>query len=222
MALAMQASRPQSHLRFPLTQLFASGGHVRVLRALIAYGAPLSVAQLAADCGLSTRGTRFVLESLVSQGMVSVLGQPRSQLYSVAQQHPLAGALNALFQHERGRWETVQDALRQALASWKEVRSGWLYGSVARGEDGPHSDVDVLLVMKENGIEASNRVRDAVQALGDTLSMHFSTVILTPEELAATHEGGPWWSDVVRDAKVLKGLSPAKEFARCAHSARPV
>jgi len=204
-----------------LTQLFASAGHVRVLRALMAYGAPLSVAQLAADCGLSTRGTRFVLDSLVSQGMVSVLGQPRSQLYSVALQHPLADAVTALFQHERSRWESVQDALQQALASRHEVRSVWLYGSVARGEDGPHSDVDVVIVMNDSGIEASHQVRDAVQALGDTLSLHFSAVVLTPEELAAIHKDDPWWTDVMRDAKVLKGLGPAREIARCARSAQP-
>ena len=220
MLVNMQASSPQSHLRFPLTHLLASGGHVRVLRALMAYGAPLSVAQLAADCGLSTRGTRFVLESLVSQGMVHVLGQPRSQLYSVAPLHPLADSLKTLFEHERRRWESVQDALRQALASWREVRSAWLYGSVARGEDGPRSDVDVLLVMNENGVEASRRVRDAVQALGDKLSLHISAVVLTPEELTAVRQDDPWWTDVIRDAKVLKGLSPAKEATRCTRSAQ--
>ncbi len=220
MVATMQASSPQSHLRFPLTHLFASAGHVRVLRALVAYGAPLSVAQLADDCGLSTRGTRFVLESLVSQGIVSVLGQPRSQLYCVAPQHPMADAVKALFQHERSRLENAQEALRQALASWKEVRSAWLYGSVARGEDGPHSDVDILLVMKEDDVDASHRIRDAVQALGDTLSMHFSAVVLTPAELVAARNDGPWWTDVMRDARVLKGLSPVKEMAACARSAQ--
>ena len=74
----MQISTRQSHLRLPLTRLLASAGHVRVLRALMTYGAPLSVAQLAADSGLTTRGARFVLDSLASQGVVSVLGQLRS------------------------------------------------------------------------------------------------------------------------------------------------
>lgn len=183
------------------------------LRALTAFGAPLSVAQLAADGGLSTRGTRFVLESLVSQGMVSALGQARSQLYTLAQQHPLAGAVQALFQSERTRWDDLQQALRQALMSWPEVSSAWLYGSVARGEDGPRSDVDILLLMKEDGVDAAHRIRDAVQHLGDTLSLHFSAVLLTPDELAALAKDDPWWIGVVKDAKVLKGQSPAKAKA---------
>ena len=217
----MQASRPQSHLRFPLTQLFASAGHVRVLRALMAYGAPLSVAQLAADSGLTTRGARFVLESLVSQGMVSVLGQARSQLYCVASQHPLADAVKTLFQQERSRWEGVQEALRQNLASWRAVRSAWLYGSVARGEDGPRSDVDIVLVVNKDSVETAHQVRDSVQALGDTLGLHFSAVILTPRELAAIRKDDPWWAEVERDARILKGLGPARELDRCTRSALP-
>lgn len=217
----MQASTPQSHLRYPLTQLLASGGHVRVLRALVAYGAPLSVAQIAVDCGLTARGVRLVLESLVAQGMVQVIGPPRSQLYSVALLHPMAAALKTLFDHERSRWENLQEALRQALASWHEVRSAWLYGSVARGEDRPGSDVDILLVMNERGVEASHRQRDSLQAFGDTWGLHFSAVVLTPEELAAVDKNDAWWADVVRDAKVLKGLSPAKEAARSARAAQP-
>jgi predicted nucleotidyltransferase len=186
----------------------------------MAFGAPLSVAQVAADCGLTTRGVRLVLESLASQGLVHVLGQPRSQLYSVAMLHPMAGALKSLFAHEHHRWESLQETLRQALGSWREVRSAWLYGSVARGEDRPGSDVDILLVLGERGVDVSHRVRDAVQALGDRLGLHFSAVVLAPEELAAVKPGDAWWSDVVRDAKVLKGVSPAKEAARCAKTAQ--
>lgn len=187
----------------------------------MAYGAPLSVAQLAAECGMSTKGARFVLESLVSQGMVSVLGQPRSQLYRVASQHPMTHALKALFQHERSRWESVQQTLREAFASWSEVRAVWLYGSVARGEDRPNSDVDIALVLEEDGVEGSHRVRDAVQALGDSLSLHFSAVVFSPAELAAIRPDDAWWSDVMRDAKVLKGLGPAQEMARQARSGHP-
>lgn len=215
----MQASSPHSHFRFPLTQLFATAGHVRVLRALALYGAPLSVAQLAADSGLSTRGARFVLASLASQGMVSVLGQPRSQLYALAARHPLADAVTTLFQHEHRRWESSLTALRQALASWKEVRAAWLYGSVARGDDRPHSDFDLLLVVKDDDIDVLHRIRDAVQALGDRLHMPFSVVVLSPAELAAVRKDDPWWIEVLRDAKVLKGLGPAKERAACACSA---
>ena len=217
----MQTSSPQSHLRFPLTQLLGSAGHVRVLRALTIYGGALSVAQIAADSGLSTRGTRFVLESLVSQGMVSVLGQPRSQLYSLVREHPLADGLMALFQQERNRWESVMDALREGFASQKRVRSVWLHGSVARGEDKPHSDVDLVVVIGENSVRTAHRVREEARALGDRLGLHLSTVVLTPGEMAALRKDDPWWTNVVREARILKGFTPATELTRCSRIVQP-
>lgn len=214
----MQTSARQSYLRFPLTQLLASGGHVRVLRALMAFGAPLGVAQLAADSGLTTRGTRFVLDSLVSQGMVAVLGQPRSQLYTVVDRHPLAAALKGLFEQERANWVALQHGLQRGLASQKEIRSAWLYGSVARGEDEPRSDVDVVLVLNDDTLDTAHRARDAVQALGDRLNVHISAVVLTPTELARLPDDDPWWSGVRRDAKVLTGGRPGNETD---HRSRP-
>jgi predicted nucleotidyltransferase len=211
----VQASRPQSHLRYPLTHVFASAGHVRVLRALAAFGAPLGVAQLASDCGMSARGTRFVLESLVSQGLVGVLGQPRSQVFGLSLDHPMAPAVRALFQQERVRWEQVQDRLREAMTASRHVRAAWLYGSVARGEDQPHSDVDIALLVNDSDIDAADRVREGIRALGDSLSLHVSAVVLAPPELAALPDDDPWWSDVVRDARILKGLDPRAERARC-------
>jgi len=191
---------------------------VRVLRALTAYGAPLSVSQLAADSGLTKRGTRFVLDSLVSQGMVGVLGQPRSQLYVAATRHPLAAALKSLFEQERARWVALHDGMREGLAAQADIHAAWLYGSVARGEDEPGSDVDIVIVLGDVTLDAAQRVRDAVLALGDRLNLHFSAVVLTPAELARLPQDDPWWSNVTKDAKVLKGGDPARQAIR---NARP-
>ncbi len=212
----MRPSTAQSHLRFPLTHLLAGGGHVRVLRALSAYGAPLSVPQLAADTGLTPRGVRFVLGSLESQGIVQTFGKVRSQVFAIVNQHPLAPALRALFEQERVRWEDFQAELRAGLASLKEVRSAWLYGSVSRGEDAPHSDVDIALVVDAESPGVMQGVRDAIHALGDRLKAPITPVVLTASDVAKLDKGDRWWSDVTRDAVVLKGVSPAMEAMRCA------
>ena len=96
---AMRPSASQSQLRFPLTRLLGNGGSVRVLRALIAYGGPLSVSQLAHECCLSRQGTYQTLNSLVSQRLVRVLGQARSQLFTMDTNHPLSSGLKDLFRH---------------------------------------------------------------------------------------------------------------------------
>lgn len=120
---------------------------MRVLGAPMLHGASLAVAQLAADCGLTMRGTRRVLDGLVSLGIVNVIGQPRSQVFTVTTHHPLAAALRALFEQEQQRWHSLQQGLRAGLAGVGDVRSAWLYGSLARGEDMPRSDVVIVLAV---------------------------------------------------------------------------
>lgn len=215
----MQASTTQSYLRSPLTYLLGSGGHIRVLRALLHYGAPLSVTQLAADCGMTSRGVRHVLDSLVSQGAVRVLGQARSQLFTAAMEHPLMPALEMLFDRERTRWESLQQDLREGLAAQKHIRSAWLYGSVSRGQDQPRSDMDLAVAVDKDTSDVGRQVRDAVQALGDKLQVAISTIVLTPSELAGMAPHDPWWTELLRDAKVLKGMAPIKEAARASKAA---
>ncbi len=216
----MQPSSIQSYQRFPLTHLLANAGHVRVLRALINHGGPLSVSQLAGESGLSKRGARDVLESLVAQRAVAVLGPARGQLFAAAMEQPLVRALRQLFAVERIKWESLQAELRAGLAREEHILSAWLYGSVARGTDEPRSDLDLALAVNDSAVDVIREVRDTVATLGDNLGVHISPVVLTPQDLAKLGPMDAWWSDVVRDAKVLKGIAPAKEAARCAKAAQ--
>jgi hypothetical protein len=77
------------------------------------------------------------------------------------------------------------------------------------------------LVLADDSVDASRQVRDAMQVLGDRLGVHSSPVVLTPSELAKLPSSDHWWSQLRRDAKVLKGVAPAKEAARCAKAAQP-
>ena len=216
----MQPSSVQSFVRFPLTQLLASGGHVRVLRALLSHGGAQSAAQLASDCAMTARGVRNTLDSLVAQGAVKAMGPAGNRLFAPALDQPLVQALVQLFEAERQHWQWLQEELRKGLAAEKQIRSAWLYGSVARGTDEPRSDMDVALVLADDSVEASRQVRDAMQVLGDRLGVHISPVVLTPSELAKLPPSDHWWSEVRRDAKVLKGVAPEKEAARCTQAAQ--
>lgn len=217
----MQPSSVQSFVRYPLTQLLSSGGHVRVLRALLSHGGAQSAAQLASDCVMTARGVRNTLDALVAQGAVTAMGPAGNRLFAPALDQPLVQALVQLFEAERQHWQWLQEELRKGLAAEKQIRSAWLYGSVARGTDEPRSDMDLALVLADESVEASRQVRDAMQVLGDRLGVHISPVVLTPSELAKLPPGDHWWSEMCRDAKVLKGVAPAREAARCAQAAQP-
>jgi len=217
----MSSATAQSYLRFPLTRLLGNGGNIRVLRAMMSYGAPLSAVQLSRDTGLTRQGVRLVLQGLETQGLVTAHGVPRSQLFSVVSDHPFTAALTTMFEQERGRWELLNQTLREALHANPEVRSAWLYGSVARGEDAPHSDIDIAIVTQTDGAGVAEAVRETLQALDDRLMVHFSVVALTPADVARLRPDDHWWREMTKDAKVLKGVGPQQEALRCARPALP-
>jgi predicted nucleotidyltransferase len=204
----VRRSTPQSHLRYPLTRLIGSGGNVRVLRALSGYAAPLSATQLAREAGLTPQGIRLVLDDLAGQGVVTAHGQGRSRVYAIDVAHPLVPALRALFAAEHARWERLLTRLRDLVGDEASVDAAWLYGSVARGEDDPASDVDLALVAQGAPGDVADAVRERLRPLEDELRVTFSVVALSRADVLARGEKDPWWTELVRDAKVLKGAAP--------------
>ena len=210
-------SQIQSHLRHPLTALLGSVGHVRVLRALASNRVPQSVPQLAAAAGLTPQGTRGVLDVLVRQRLVTAHGSGRTQLYELSAAHPLASSLAALFQDEQDRWDALLNSIRDVLDRHGAVSAAWLYGSVARGDDAPDSDVDIALVVRSQAV--ADQVREALMRLEDAQQIHISLTALTAKDLAVLPEDDPWWLNVVREGRVLKGAAPNQARRRRARAA---
>lgn len=200
-------SRLQSHIRYPLTTLLGSAGNVRLLRALATDPLPQSAPHLANQAGLSPQGARIVLDGFAKQQLVKVHGSGRARLYALNESHAFAKVLKDLFQAEFYRWEGLMASLRETLDKHgTAVRAAWLYGSVARGEDTPHSDLDIALLVSSS--EAADPIREDLMPLEDRQQVSISVTALTAEELAALPDDDRWWSDVVRDARVLKGPAP--------------
>jgi predicted nucleotidyltransferase len=211
-------SQTQSHLRYPLTRILGSAGSVRVLRALVADRAPRSAPQLAGVAGLTPQGVRLVLDTLARQQLVAVHGSGRAQLYALKPAHPFSGALVALFHEEQRRWDALLESIRDVLTRrGRAVSAAWLYGSVARGEDSPASDLDIAILVRSQAV--ADRVREDLMPLEVGQQLRISLTALTPKDLAALPEDDPWWSDVVRDGRVLKGAAPDQARRRLVKAA---
>ncbi len=184
---------------------------MRVLRALAADRAPQSAPQLAVAAGLTPQGTRGVLDGLVGQRSVKVHGAGRAQLYELNASHPLASSLASLFQDEQRRWDALLSSIREVLArQGAAVSAAWLYGSVARGDDSPTSDLDIALVVRSQAV--ADRIREALIPLEDAQQIQVSLTALTTKDFAVLPMDDAWWCNVVRDGRVLQG--PAPEQAR--------
>jgi predicted nucleotidyltransferase len=202
-------SGQQSHLRYPLTRLFGSPGNVRVLRVL-ADGLASSATQVAAAAGLTPQGARLVLDVLSAQGIVTAKGSARTQLFELAAVHPFRHPVLELFAVERAVWEDLVARLRERFKKRTGVQAAWLYGSVARGEDTPASDIDVALLVSSPNV--GDKVREDLMPIEDEWNVHVSVTALTLQNLAALQDGDRWWSGIVRDSRVLKGGRPEAEM----------
>ena len=178
-----------------------------MLRALVADRSPQSASFLSNRSGLTPQGTRLVLAILMDQQLVKAHGTGRAKLYELVASHPFADVLVALFQTEQQRWDRLLESIREKLIGrGTAVRAAWLYGSVARAEDMARSDLDIALLVSSSRV--ADQVREDLMTLEDEQQVRISLAALTPDELAALPDDDRWWSDVVRDARVLKGASP--------------
>jgi predicted nucleotidyltransferase len=210
----MRALSDQSYLRFPLNSLLGSPGSLRVLRALHLSKAPQGVSALAAATGLTPQGVRNVLTTLVELGAAEAAGVGRAQVYAANPSHPLHDLLRTLFAAERSRWQQLRDALRRVLDKTPAVHAAWLYGSVARGEDRPGSDIDLAIHVKGGSVErVLATVRKELRPMEDAFGVAFSVVGISQGDVARQSTGadpGNWWAAATEDAQPLKGSHPAQ------------
>lgn len=161
---------------------------------------------------------RPILDAFVRQRLLIAHGTGRTRLYVLNPSHPFADAVVALFAKERRRWDALLGSIHEVLARHgAAVSAAWLYGSVARGEDVPGSDLDIAILVRSHAL--ADRVREDLMPLEDEQELRISLTALTPQELVALPEDGPWWSDVVRDGRVLKGQAPDHVRRRLAKAA---
>lgn len=84
-----------------------------------------------------------VLRELVANGLVLVTEHPPANLYLLNRDHVAADAIQQLARLR----ETLLERMRHQVMSWEVPPVAvWLFGSLARGEGGPESDIDVLVL----------------------------------------------------------------------------
>ena len=219
----MPRSSPQSAQRYPLTWLLGTEANVRLLRELSRHGGQLSAPSLVARTGLAKTSVWAGLAVLEAAGAISVAGSGRARLYRLRPDGPLRAPLDALFAAEEQRFGAILAAIRDAARAVRPAPLAvWLYGSVARGEDGPGSDLDVAVLGARALPQAAvDAMRDVLRAAGDALGFTASVVGLSVADVARlAGAGDPWWVGLVRDAVVILGPRPEDAVRRPGRAGR--
>ena len=187
---------------------------VRILRTLLPLTSPVSGTEARRLARVrSVKAMWASLEELTELGILE-RGQTRgTHLYRINREHHLAEPLAALFAAEADRPGEVRRALRSALESAglaEAIRSAVLYGSNVRGEAGPHSDLDVLVVTRS---EADVRpVQDVLVDAGRALEARFgpplSAYVLPESRVRERYQDGdPLMLTIALEGRELFGTS---------------
>lgn len=211
-----QPLAPTSFASQPLDIILSRAAAVRVLRAIIMHGGPLSVTRIAMEAHLTPGGVRSVLDELMECRIIQVIGSGRTQLYKIPDDHPFRKPLELLFAAEADRLNDMLKAVVSAAeqAADDSLRAVWLFGSVARGSDTPSSDLDIAVVVDvshEGASKLADSIRAELDAVGNRLGYRPSVVSLAVEDVPEmAKDSARLWTDIHAEAKTLKGFTPTQ------------
>jgi predicted nucleotidyltransferase len=195
-----------------LDGVLGSTSKIQLLRALLPLDGPVSGREAQKLAGVSSdNGTRHALNTLADLGVLSQQRLRGTHLYSVNRDHHLIAPLQALFAAESQRLSMLRDALRNGFEEQgllAHVKCAILFGSAARGEARPDSDLDVLFVADANDVvEAVEGVAIDLQGVVFMrLGVSLAPITLPLARFRERHAAGdPLLREIETEGRVLLG-----------------
>ena len=165
-----------------LVDIVSSRVKAEILRLLFGLRQPeLHLRELARQSGLSLGTVQQELRRLTRVGVVSARKDGNRVYYRANAQHPVHGELRSLVLKTNG----LASVLHQALHD-KQVLLAFVFGSVARGETGAESDVDLMVI----GPVGLRRLIQLLSGVAEKLGREINPHVLTPEELKERKQQG--------------------------------
>ncbi len=137
--------KKKAFIAYPLDWVFSAPSHVALLRALKDSAEGMSGRAAARAAGINHQACRQALDRLEVIGIIIRQGSGHTQLLRLNFDHALVKeALLPMFQAEKHFQSLLRNSIAHSLG--KDARTATLFGSAARKEDQPGSDIDLLLV----------------------------------------------------------------------------
>jgi predicted nucleotidyltransferase len=195
-----------------LRAICGSEDRYRILAYLFAHpGEALHVRGLAQSTGVDPSNATRVLTRLVEDGLCTRASDRLYVRYQARRDNPLFVQLVQIFSQ-------ASEVMRTLRAAADSVNGAVLvFGSYARGEDRPDSDIDVLVINHDSSIGNSAAFKPASRKL----EREIQVTSATPAEVASgVASGGAIWVDVFNQPTMaLKGDLP-DEVRRAIDKAR--
>ncbi|OGX39571.1 MAG: hypothetical protein A3C53_05965 [Omnitrophica WOR_2 bacterium RIFCSPHIGHO2_02_FULL_68_15] len=195
----------------PFDEILDSRPKLQVLRFLCRKGGEWGVRRLAAEVGMNPVTAHRALRALHQATLLEHRRVGTSDCYALRDDHDLVQEiLRPLFRREAEGLERLAQRLRKILGTRRRsaVVTMALYGSVARGQERPTSDLDCLVVVTSASAKSSVRQalesawRPVMQAFGNPLALSVKTV---REAQGMARRRSPLWQNILEQHRVLWG-----------------
>ena len=173
--------------------------------------------ELAKIAQVSQFKIRSLLQELTGQGLLKVQALGKAHLYSLNHQHYIAKKILPLLEQEEQFLSFFGQWVMQALSSFQPL-SLVLYGSVARQEERPNSDVDLLLLYQESDLQKieqhalEERLSKSVMYFGNRISVLTTSPSAWKKKIKARD---PFFMQIFKQGKVIAGLPFSEVFHEC-------
>lgn len=167
--------------------LLTSPARVAVLTALLrSPGREWSGRELAKASGVSPPQTMDALYRLYDEALVRQRRAGRASLWTLEEGHFLVERLRPLLALDPESRQALAQALEAGL-SRSGAAEAWLFGSIARGDEDPNSDVDLLVVFpdKRRAAAWAARLRDLEVEVLARFGNPVQALVYTAHQVAA-------------------------------------
>jgi predicted nucleotidyltransferase len=190
-----------------MIETFASAPKLKVLRHLWRGGGAHTGRELARAVGLDPKNASIILRELTADGLVVRRRAGRAYLYSLnSGNYVVSEILSRIFESERNWLQAFAAEIREVAG--RHVEAIVLYGSLARKQAGPGSDVDFLIVVRSQANPAVilERINSHRLTLEEKYGRSLSVFVMTRSALRQKAQAGDRFVlDVLAQGQVVAG-----------------
>jgi len=199
--------RQNGILRTPLNRIFHAPSHIAVLRALMDSLEGMSGREVARQAGINHQSCIQAITRLEEIGVLQRRGSGKTQLIGLNRENFLVKELLLpLLKKERMFFSNIKEEIKSHFGN--NVISVIIFGSTARKEERPESDLDVCIIVKniKEKRKTQNIIDKVLLRLFITLSIKLSSFVFTSYEAKSRiKKNDPLFKNIASDGILLIG-----------------